>query len=408
MLEHVLMKRIYEDIIEEHFLKHDQMIFLSGPRQAGKTTISKKVAELTSFFRYYNWDNIKDRELILKGPNEVISEFDTRGISKPKPILALDEIHKYKDWKIYLKGVYDQEKEAISILVTGSARLNVYRQGQDSLMGRYFLYRIHPLSIAELIRQNVSLSDISEPRKIEKEEIDTLLEFGGFPEPFLKQDKQFFNRWQKLRHQQLFNEDLRDLSRIHEIALMEVLAVMIKNQSGQLLNYSNLARKVRVSDVTIRQWIAILEELYYCFTIKPWSNNISRSLLKEPMVYLCDWSKIEDPGSKIENFVACHLLKAVNFWTDIGLGSYDLYFLRDKEKREVDFLVVKDNKPWILAEVKTSGKKSLSKNLLYFQEQVQATYVLQLAFDLDYIDYDFRDLKKPKIFPLSTFLSQLI
>lgn len=405
------MKRIYEEIVEEHFLNYDQMIFLSGPRQAGKTTISRQVSELSPFFRYYNWDNLKDRALILNGPDELISEFDTRGMSKPKPILALDEIHKYGNWKIYLKGIYDYKKEEISILVTGSARLNLYKQGQDSLMGRYFLYRIHPLSIAELLRQDIkkrSASEISEPQKIGKKDLKALFEFGGFPEPFLRQDKQFFNRWQKLRHQQLFNEDLRDLSQVHEVGLMEVLATMIKNQSGQILSYSNLAGKVRVSDVTIRRWISILKELYYCFTIRPWSNNISRSLIKEPIIYLWDWSKIEDPGSKIQNFVASHLLKAVHFWTDIGLGDYDLYYLRDKDKREVDFLIVKDNKPWILIEVKASEKKSLSKNLLYFQEQVQAAYVLQLAFDLDYIDYDFRDIKKPKIFPVSTFLSQLI
>ncbi len=402
------MKRVYEEVVEEHVLNHNQMIFLSGPRQAGKTTISEKTRELTSFFRYYNWDRLEDRELILRGPSAIISDFGMRSVPNPKPILAFDEIHKYRDWKIYLKGIYDEKKEDISILVTGSARLNVYKQGQDSLMGRYFLYRIHPLSIAELVRQEMSAVDISKPKKIGKEDLEVLLEFGGFPEPFLKQDKQFFNRWQKLRHQQLFDEDLRDLSRIHEIGLMEILAVMIKNQSGQIVNYSNLARRVRVSDVTIRQWISVLEELYYCFTIKPWSNNITRSLIKKPKVYLWDWSKIEDKGSKIENFVACHLLKAVNFWTDIGLGSYDLYYLRDKNQREVDFLIVKDNKPWILIEVKASEKKALSENLLYFQEQVKAEYVLQLAFDLDYVDYDFRDLKQPKIFPVSTFLSQLI
>ncbi|OAI50786.1 hypothetical protein AYO37_00775 [Opitutia bacterium SCGC AG-212-L18] len=402
------MDRIYEHVIEEHFLNHDQMIFLSGPRQSGKTTLSQEIAELTSFFRYYNWDNIKDRERILEGPNEIISEFDTRGVSKPKPILALDEIHKYNNWKIFLKGIYDLKKKEISILVTGSARLNIYKQGQDSLMGRYFLYRIHPLSVAELLRQSPITSDLSPPKKITKKDLKALLDFGGFPEPFLKQNKQFFNRWQKLRHQQFFNEDLRDLSQIHQIKLIEVLAFMIKHQTGQILNYSNLSRKVRVSDVTIRQWISVLEELYYCFTIRPWSNNVTRSLIKEPKVYLWDWSKIEDPGSKIENFVACHLLKAVHFWTDIGLGNYDLYYLRDKDQQEADFLIVKDNKPWILLEVKNSGNKPLSQSLLYFQKQIRAKYVLQLALDLDYIDFDFRDLKQPKIFPLSTFLSQLI
>lgn len=402
------MERIYEQILKKHLASWNQMAFVSGPRQAGKTTLAKNAKNWTPLFLYFNWDTNDDRTQILQGPRAILAEFDTRSLSDTKPILALDEIHKFKNWKNYLKGIYDAHKDELNILVTGSARLNIYKQGQDSLMGRYFLYRVHPFSIAEILTPTIIDSEIRPPKKLDKSTINALFEFGGFPEPFIRQDKQFFNIWQNLRTQQLFMEDLQDLTKIHEINLMEVLASLLKYQSGQLLNYTNLSKKVRVSDVTIRKWINVLEELHYCFKIKPWHKNITRSLIKDPKVYLWDWSKIDDIGSKVENFVASHLLKAVHFWTDTGLGQYDLFYLRDIDKHEVDFLVTKQNQPWLLIEVKTSQKDSLNPNLKYFQEQTKAPYAFQIAFDMDYVDFDFRDLKTPKILPMATFLSQLI
>lgn len=401
------MKRIYESILKDHLTSWDQMVFMSGPRQAGKTTLVKNVEQWNSVFKYYNWDKLKDREQILNNSEDVISELESRAISGQKPILAFDEIHKYKNWKNYIKGIYDSNKEFLSILVTGSARLNIYKQGQDSLMGRYFLYRIHPFSVGEILDAAYEDQEVRAPKKVSRELMDALFEFGGFPDPFIKQDKRFFNKWHHLRNQQLFREDLKDISRIYDISLMEVLAVLLRDQSGQLLNYTSLSKKVRVSDVTIRKWISVLEELHYCFRIKPWHKNITRSLIKDPKIYLWDWSKIEDIGSKVENLVASHLLKAVHFWTDTGLGVYELYYLRDIDKREVDFLITKNHNPFILIEVKRSEKSSLSSNLIYFQEQIKASYALQLAYDMDYVDIDFRDLKSPKIFPVSTFLSQL-
>lgn len=403
------MKRIYESILKNHLASYNQMIFLSGPRQSGKTTLAREAKEWTSFFKYLNWDILEDRKQIVEGLRNVLIEFEAKSLSgMPKPILALDEIHKFKNWKNFLKGIYDQYKDTINLLVTGSARLNIYKKGQDSLMGRYFLYRLHPFSVAEVLSPTAEDFDIRTPKKVDRSLMDALFEFGGFPEPFIKQDKRFFRQWQILREQQFFNEDIRDLSKVNEMDLMEVLASLLKHQAGQLVNYSNLAKKTRVSDVTIRKWISILKNLYYCFTIKPWHKNVTRSLIKEPKIYLWDWSSIPDQGSKVENFIASHLLKAVHFWVDTGLGTYDLFYLRDTQKKEVDFLITKENKPWILIEVKTSQNDSLSPNLKYFQEQIKAPYAFQLAFDMDYVEYDFRDLKTPKILPASTFLSQLI
>ena len=236
----------------------------------------------------------------------------------------------------------------------------------------------------------------------------SLLNFSGFPEVFIERNKRFYNRWENLWLQNLFREDLRDLHRINEIAQIEKLASLIKHQIGQLVNYSNLATKIQVSSHTIRNWLEILSAFYYCYTIKPWTTNISRSLIKQPKIYLWDWSKIEDLGAKLENFVASHLLKAVHFWTDNGFGNYDLYFLRDKEKREVDFLVTKNEQPWFLVEVKNSHSTPLSKNLRTFQKQTGAKHAFQVVFNMDYVDKDCFAYEQPIIVPAQTLLSQLV
>lgn len=370
--------------------------------------IAKNTINKSEYYKYLNWDNIDNRKIILSNNTEIVSGLPINTIAGVRPFIIFDEIHKYKNWKTLLKGFVDEYKQASHIIVTGSAKLDVYRKGGDSLMGRYFLYRICPLSIAEIVRPSYSHNLISAPTKVSNEAIESLMEFGGFPESFIKQDKRFHSRWQNMRFQQLIREDIMDLAKIHELAHLEVLADLLKYQAGQLVSYTNLANKVRVNDTTIRRWISTLESFYYCFLLKPWSNNVARSLLKDPKIYLMDWSVIEDRGSRLENFVACHLYKAVNFWNDAGFGKYDLFFLRDKEKREVDFLITENNKPWIMLEVKTSDNYSLSKNLLHFQKQVNAKYVFQLCADLPYIEQDFREIISPKMFPLSTFLSQLI
>ena len=408
LIKGFIMKRVYDNLLEEHLLKYEQMAFLAGPRQVGKTTIAREAIGDTKYHKYLNWDNIDDRKIILLGNKAMVDGLPINTLPNVKPYIIFDEVHKYKEWKTLLKGFVDEYKALAHIIVTGSAKLDVYRKGGDSLMGRYFLYRICPLSIAEVLRTSVVQEPISRPIKVHHDLVTSLMEFGGFPESFLKQDKRFHNRWQSMRFQQLFKEDIMDLAKIQELAQLEVLADLLKYQAGGMVSYTALANKVRVSDVTIRRWINTLESFYYCFSIKPWSKNISRSLLKEPKIYLTDWSVIEDRGSRLENFVACHLYKAINFWNDSGFGKYELFFLRDKEKREVDFLITCNNQPWMMLEVKNSDKYSLSKNLLHFQSQINAPYALQLSAEMPYIEQDFRELKSAKIFPMTTFLSQLV
>jgi len=404
------MKRFYESIIEEHFQKNRQMLFLVGPRQVGKTTTSLEIAEPRPKHFYLSWDAQADRRLILQGPDMVAKTLEIHEIKLGQniPFIIFDELHKYRKWKTFLKGFFDKYSKKVQILVTGSARLDIYKVGGDSLMGRYFLYRLHPLSVAELSPSAYRKTEIRFPQTIDEAEFQALFQFGGFPEPFLKRDPFFYSQWKRLRMHQLFAEDLRDLTQIQDFGSMEILAELLQHQSGKLTTYSSLANKINVSVDTVKRWINVLKSFYYCFTIQPWTKNVTRSLIKEPKVFLWDWSLVEDPGSRIENFIASHLLKAVHFWTDRGFGEFGLHFLRDKEKREVDFLVSKNKKPWFIVEVKSSENSGLSKSLYYFQEMTKAPHAFQVVFDSEYVDKDCFSFTEPVIVPARTFLSQLI
>lgn len=398
------MRRVYESLLSEHLRDCRQMAFVAGPRQVGKTTSAKQSAEDP---RYINWDRQSDRLLITRGPDAVAEALELSVLTERPARVVFDEIHKYAKWKSFLKGFFDTHADACRVIVTGSARLNVRRRGSDSLMGRYFLYRMHPLSVAELCSQGLLETEIRAPQELDAAAMQQLLQFGGFPEPYLKASARFYNRWKRLRLEQLFREDLRDLTQIHEAQQIEVLAQLLTSQAGQLVNYSNLAADVNVAVDTIRRWISVLESLYYCFRVRPWFRNVPKSLRKQPKVYLWDWGLLGDAGARHENFVASHLLKAVHWWTDIGLGEYGLHYVRDKAKREVDFLIVRNGEPWFLVEVKSSGKRSLSPHLEHFHSQLRTKHAFQIAFDPDYVDRDCFAESRPVRVPAVSLLSQL-
>lgn len=274
-------------------------------------------------------------------------------------------------------------------------------------MGRYFMYRMHPLTLGEISNAHKGMGELNDPCRPGKDAVDTLLTYGGFPEPFLKTSSRFYNRWVKLRAEQLFREDMRDLSDVHEIGQIETLAECLNAQTGDLCNYSSLARIVNCSVDSIRRWIVLLEEIHYCFTIRPWFKNVQKSLRKQPKVYLWDWSLVADPAKRRENLVASHLLKAVHWWNDIDLGEYGLHFIRDKAKRDVDFLISRNNKPWFLVESKTSSKRSLSKHLMHFHAVLQPEHSFQMVFDLPFVERNCFDVSMPVVVPVETFLSQL-
>ena len=402
------MKRVYTSLILDHLKNWDQMVFIEGARQAGKTTIAKEILQHFELTLYLNWDNVKDRTLMLQGQDFVENTKLFTEASNQKPIIIFDEIHKMPNWKNYLKGFYDTYKGKLKIIATGSSKLSIYKKGQDSLMGRYFNYTVHPLSVGELIKQSYNAAAVITPSSIIDEKVfKTLFDFGGFPDPFVKKSSNFHNRWTKLRNQQLFTEDINVVEDIKNVQLLETLAYILKEETTSQLNYSKLSAKIQISDQTVKKWVNMLENFYYGFTIRPWHKNITRSIIKEPKFYLSDWSNIQDIGKKSENFVACHLKKAVNFWNESGNGEYGMYYLRDKEKREVDFAITKNDKLWLIAEVKHSNNSSLSKNLEYFQKLTNAEHAFQLILDMPPKNINCFDFMHPVKIPAKTFLSQL-
>lgn len=399
------MQRIYNDLIREHLIQNRQMAFVSGPRQAGKTTSAKMIDEKAM---YINWDNQSDRINILKGPDHMVQTYNLDSLDKRNRLLILDEIHKYGKWKQFLKGFFDVYSTDFKFLVTGSARLNIYKKSGDSLMGRYFNYRLHPLSVAETIHSRMIDTEIRKPQNFPDQIMKDLLEYGGFPEPFLKADKRFYNRWRRLRTEQFFYEDVRDLTNVQEIALIETLAEILKHQTGQLASYSSMAKNLNISVDTVKRWLVILENLYFCYSIRPYFKNVPKSLRKQPKYFLWDWSLIQDRGARHENIIASHLLKAIHYWSDAGFGDYGLYYLRDKLKREVDFLITKDHVPWILAEVKSSSLKRISPHLEYFSRILKTDHAFQIELNGEYVDEDCFSVKRPVKVPAKTFLSQLV
>jgi len=397
--------RVYDRMLELHLAKFRQMAWVTGARQVGKTESCRRAAS-----HYLNWDNLDDRTLFLAGPAALAGRLGLNRLAAKPPVAVFDELHKFSRWQSLLKGFFDTYGENVRILVTGSSRMDVYRRGGDSLMGRYFLYRMHPFSVAEAISPELpdAARMVRAPQPISAADFAALWEHGGFPEPFLQRDAAFTTRWRNLRNQQLLREDIRETTRIQELAQAEMLARLLEVRSGGQVNYSGLATEVRVSVDTLRRWVDLLAGMHHGFLVRPWSRNVANSLRKEPKWYLRDWSAVADPGARLETMVACHLLKAVEGWNDLGLGTFALGYLRDKQKREVDFVVVRDHQPWFLVEVKTSDT-GLSPALAYFQRQIQAPFAFQAVLNVEPVVADcFAKPRPPLVVPLKTLLSQLL
>ena len=401
----VLMKerrRLYTEVLTDHLQRHRQMALVSGPRQVGKTTACRSISDA-----YLNWDNADDRRRLLRGPGALAEALQLDRLQAQPPVAVLDELHKYTKWKALLKGFFDTYGDRVRLIVTGSSRLDVFRRGSDSLMGRYLLYRMHPLSVGESLRTKLPAQEIQAPAEIASADWDALWEHGGFPEPFLRRDSRFTRRWRSLRQEQLSREDLREIAQVTDLGTMETLMQLLAERSAQQLVYSGLAREIQVSVDTVKRWIDLLARLHYGFMVRPWFKNVAKALRKEPKWFQRDWSGLADDGARAETFVACHLLKAVEGWTDLGFGDFELRYLRDKQKREVDFLVVRDRKPWFLVEVKLS-ETSLSPSLAYFQGPTKAAHAFQVVTSLTYQPADCFRVHRPVVVPAKTFLSQLL
>lgn len=325
-----------------------KMVFIGGPRQVGKTTLSlqffkNKASEKNT--GYLNWDYLADRSLILKDQ-----------LPLTESLLIFDEIHKYRNWRSLMKGLFDKYKNSIRFIVTGSARLDHFRKGGDSLLGRYHYYRLHPLSLMELNKAPTN------------QDLQNLLTYSGFPEPFFEKDETFLRRWQKERVQKVVYEDLRDLETVKEISLIELLVETLPSKIGSPLSLKNLAVDLQVSQPTVARWVTILDNLYLTFRISPYGAPKIRAVKKEQKIYFWDWTQNDEIGPKFENLVASQLLKYCHYREDTEGHKMELRFLRDTDKREVDFVVLQNKKPLFAVECKT-GERVLSNHIKYFSER---------------------------------------
>jgi hypothetical protein len=296
--------------------------------------------------------------------------------------VVLDELHKYDRWKTFLKGIYDKYHHQLKILVTGSARMDLFRRGGDSLLGRHFLFHLHPFSMGEIVhpiviskQENVFENDTGSSHR---DAFESLLRWGGFPEPFTVGKETAHNRWSLQRRELLVREDIRDLTNIHHLSLVEHLMLLLPGRIGSPLSIHSLKEDLQVAYNTVRSWLSAFERLHIVFMLKPYTAKLHRSIHKETKLYLWDWSQIKDEGSRFENFVASHLWKAVHIWNDLGFGNYDLYFLRDRDRREVDFCITKDRMPWLLVEAKV-GETQLSDSLQYFSNRFRVPGIQLIA-----------------------------
>jgi uncharacterized protein len=335
---------------------HRKMVFVGGPRQVGKTTfalgfLGKEVDETHP--AYFNWDH-----------PSVPPRLRSAQLPAGEPLILLDEIHKYARWRNLLKGIYDTEKSHRKILVTGSARLDYYRKGGDSLAGRYRYFRLHPFSLREL-NPNPSRPDL-----------EALLKFGGFPEPLFSQDEAEHRIWHRDRILRVVREDLRDLEHVREISLIEHLTDLLPSRVGSPLSIKSLREDLQVDHKTVEHWLQILENLYVCFRVAPYGPPRVRAVKKERKLYLWDWSSIDNEGARFENLVASQLLKYCHWVEDTEGFTMELRYLRDTDKREVDFVVLKDRRPVFAVECK-SGEKSIGAAIQYFSERTPIAHFYQ-------------------------------
>ncbi len=376
--------RYLQRAIEELSFADGKMAFVSGPRQSGKTTLGEMLAEKRKTSQYYNWDDFEFRKLWAKSPKSIIPQ------TSDKPLLILDEIHKDRTWKRTLKGVYDTirfEKKQCDFFVTGSARLNVYRRGSDSMLGRYYHFRLAPFSVREMEHSNVLSPDEMLEQLFRRsntvgrqsaENLRAMLKFGPFPEPLFRQNAAKWKIWRQNRHEMIIREDLRDIGKSSDIGRIEMLATILPEKVASPLSLNSLRQDIEISHQTLQRWLGWLKELYFLFEIKPWSKKIVRSLKKEGKIYLWDFSEIQDDGAKFENMVAVHLLKTCNYWNDTGQGDFELFYLRNREKQEIDFLIVRDGKPWLPVEVKQGDDKPAA-NWRVFLSMLKCKKALQIV-----------------------------
>lgn len=349
----------------------EKVVLLTGPRQVGKKTLAQSWLAGQGG-TYLTWDAPPDRRRILK--NE---PFDLVGA------VVLDELHKYGRWKSYLKGLFDKTRERLQIVVTGSARLDLARRAGESLLGRYELLRLHPFTIGELthgraVDPPVSWTELGRDTRHPELSLDDLETLGGFPEPLFRGSKQYHLRWSARRRDLLLKEDLRELTAIRSLSLVEHLWLLLPDRVGSSLSVNALREEIGVAHDTLSAWIDALERLYMVYRLRPFVVRRTRSLTKERKLYLWDWSELNNSAARFENLVASHLLKSAQLWSDQGHGEFELNYYRDRQKREVDFVITDRRKPIVLIECKLTDE-TIAPSLVALSEKLGGVPHIQLV-----------------------------
>ncbi len=391
------MKSRYLTPIVQDDLKK-KMVFMGGARQVGKTTLARSLGKSNPGYIYLNWDNPQHRLDITRQKWPPDTNY-----------LVFDEIHKYRHWKNLIKGIWDTRINQEKILVTGSSKLNVYRVSGDSLLGRYHYHVLHPFSLKELFHG--ALEDWTMPQYCHSldfpekgESIKEIFKFGGFPEPLLEGEERTLFRWQNQRFERIFREDIRDSEQIKFLSQVELLGTLLPERVASPLSLASLSQDVQTSPKTIINWMELLCRNYYAFRVMPYHFRLERALKKESKYYLWDWSQVKNQGARFENMIASHLLKFCDFYYyNFGL-NIKLWYLRDRQKREVDFLVTWDKDPWFMVECKL--KPASHQPLNYFGDKldVKQKFLVTMDEKRHYLD------KKNNIhvIPASKFLIGLV
>ena len=361
----------------------ERMVFVGGPRQVGKTTFALSLLGAgsdESSPACLNWDHLADREAILAAR-----------LPPGQPRVIFDELHKYAEWRGLIKGLYDTHRSSISFLVTGSARLDYYRKGGDSLQGRYHYYRLHPFTLPEG-------GHLTETRSV-----DHLLRFGGFPEPFLRGEERFHRRWLREHSARVVHEDLRDLEQVRDVSRLDLLLAHLPSCVGSPLSVNRLRKLLQASHDSVERWIAAFERLYLCYRVPPFGSTSIRAVRKERKLYFWDWSRVDDPGARFENLVAGHLLKYCHFIEDTEGYAMELRFLRDTDGREIDFVVLRDGHPEFAVECK-SGARNVAPACRYVRRRTAIPRFYQVHLgDADFGDAD----SDVRVLPFRTFCREL-
>ncbi len=398
-----ISRRLKEPVLTD---LNRKMAFLAGPRQSGKTTFSKLLLKEKEG-HYYNYDYDKDRALLLKSKLDPGQKF-----------WIFDEIHKYSRWRNWLKGLYDKFHDSHQILVTGSAKLDIYSRGGDSLQGRYFLYRFHPLTLSEIcgyelnaknpdiILESIATNSYDSREKSSQNALKDLLNLGPFPEPFFSSQTDA-DRWRLSYSRRVIHEDIQSLERVNDLALLELLFYQLPNTIGSPLSINSLREDLSVSHESAKKWLEIFEKIYLSYRISPYGSAKIKAVKKEQKLYLWDWVYCNNPAARLENLVANHLLRFTHWCEDIYGIPCVLRYYKSTENKEVDFVILKKQKPWFCVEVKTQSR-SPSSQMKYFMKNTGMKLGFHIHEKSD-DDYEDRSLTgtKIRVMPIWKFLSGL-